>query len=75
MVVINLSLYAHIQYIIQSQAVGELRLSLAVQYIRDASVRRPVQPLPHSLSQRRAERIYGSSVRTEIDVESKERSD
>jgi hypothetical protein len=57
----------------QAQAVGELRLSLAVQYIRDASVRRPVQPLPHSLSQRRAERIYGSWVSRNEELQSRKK--
>ena len=57
----------------QAQAVGELRLSLAVQYIRDASVRRPVQPLPHSLSQRRAERIYCSWVSRNEELQSRKK--
>ena len=41
------------------QATEELRLSLAVQYVKDAIARRPLQAMPHSLSQRWAVRIYG----------------
>jgi hypothetical protein len=39
---------------------GELRLSLAVQYVSDAMARRPLQPMPNGLSQRRAELVYAN---------------
>jgi hypothetical protein len=36
------------------QAIGELRLTLATQYVSDAIARRKLQEMPHGLSQRLA---------------------
>jgi len=47
-----------------AQAKGELRLTLAAQYVSDASARRALQAMPHGLSQRQAESLYNSPLYT-----------